>query len=116
VCLLAVFAFSFSWLGRARNAVSPDRDREWRFWLLGASLFANVVGFFGISYFDQTRMAWYALLAMITAATGPVLLEPSARVAPDACPAMMGEDARIESAAPTQWYSPKSERFAIWFN
>jgi hypothetical protein len=36
---------------------------------LGASLFANVVAFFGISYFDQTIVAWYALLAMIYAAT-----------------------------------------------
>jgi hypothetical protein len=31
-------------------------------------MFANVVAFFGISYFDQTIVAWYALLAMISAA------------------------------------------------
>ena len=28
---------------------------------------ANVVAFFGISYFDQTIIAWYALLAIIAA-------------------------------------------------
>ena len=37
-------------------------------WALGSALFAHVVSFFGISYFDQTIVAWYALLAMISAA------------------------------------------------
>jgi hypothetical protein len=36
-------------------------------------MFSHVVGFFGISYFDQTRMAWFALLVMIVAATAPIL-------------------------------------------
>ena len=36
-------------------------------WGIGASLFANVVAFFGIGYFDQTIIAWYALLAIIAA-------------------------------------------------
>jgi hypothetical protein len=63
----------FSRIGKARKAVEGDRDKEWYFWFLGAALFSHVVGFFGISYFDQTRMTWFALLVMIVAATVPVL-------------------------------------------
>jgi hypothetical protein len=36
-------------------------------WSLGASLFANVVAFFSVSYFDQILVFWYMLLAMISA-------------------------------------------------
>ena len=46
---------------------------EWLLWLIGVALFSHCVGFFGISYFDQTRFAWYALLAIISAATAPRL-------------------------------------------
>ena len=42
-------------------------------WLLGAALLANVVAFFGVNYFDQSRMAWFALLAMVCACTAPRL-------------------------------------------
>jgi hypothetical protein len=38
-------------------------------WALGSALFANMVAFLGISFFDQTIVVWYALLAMISAAT-----------------------------------------------
>jgi cyanate permease len=38
-------------------------------WLLGATLFAHVVGFFGISYWDSNECVWFAFLAMISAAT-----------------------------------------------
>jgi hypothetical protein len=69
VLFVAVISRSFGRLGRARKAVAGSLRREWFFWALGAALFAHVVGFFGISYWDQTAVAWYALLAMISAAT-----------------------------------------------
>ncbi len=37
-----------------------------RLWTFGTSLFVHVVGFFGISYFDQISLVWYFLLAMIS--------------------------------------------------
>ena len=43
------------------------------FLVLGSALFANVVAFFGVNYFDQSRIAWFALLAMVSACTTPVL-------------------------------------------
>ncbi len=73
VLFIAMISICFSRIGKARKAVEGDRAKEWYFWLLGAALFSHVVGFFGISYFDQTRMAWFALLVMIVAATAPAL-------------------------------------------
>jgi hypothetical protein len=72
-CLIALISVSFSRIGRARRVVEGDKTREMFFWLLGAAMFSHAVAFFGISYFDNIRMSWYLLLAMITAATFPVL-------------------------------------------
>jgi hypothetical protein len=68
-CFLGLVSMGFSRIGRARKRVQGDRRQEWYFWLLGAALFANVIAFFGISYFDQTRIVWFALLSMISAST-----------------------------------------------
>jgi hypothetical protein len=69
ILLLAIIVLGFKYLGIARRAAEGDRRRELFIWALGASLFANVVAFFGISYFDQTVVAWYAILSMICAST-----------------------------------------------
>jgi hypothetical protein len=73
ICFIAMICMAFSRIGTARKAVEGDRDKEWFFWLLGATLFSHTVAFFGISYFDQTRVSWFALLAMILTATAPHL-------------------------------------------
>jgi hypothetical protein len=75
LCFLALICISFSRIGIARKAVEGDRDKEWYFWFFGAALFSHVVGFFGISYFDQTRFSWFALLVMIVTATAAYLPE-----------------------------------------
>ena len=72
VCFLAVISWSFARIGKARRA-AQSKMIEWALWCLGASLFANVVAFFGINYFDQSRMAWFAVLAMISAYSSSVL-------------------------------------------
>jgi len=79
LCLMSfigIISSSFAGLGRTRRLVDGN-DRWWeRFlWFLGAALFVNVVAFFGISYFDQTRVAWFALLAMISAGTAKALTD-----------------------------------------
>jgi hypothetical protein len=73
ICFIALISLSFGRIGKARKAVEGDCEKEWYLWILGAALFSHIVGFFGISYFDQTRMSWYAVLAMISAATAPIL-------------------------------------------
>jgi len=79
VLFIAVIAIAFSRIGRARKVVEGDREQEWLFWLLGAALFAHVVTFFGISYFENSQFYWFTLLAMICSATAPVLATVAAK-------------------------------------
>jgi hypothetical protein len=79
IFFITVISRSFVAVGKARKAVEGDSKAEWSIWLLGAALFAHVVAYFGISYFDHTEIAWFALLAIISAATFPILeTKPSA--------------------------------------
>jgi hypothetical protein len=69
ILFVAILVYGFKYLGKARRAAERDNKKTALFfWALGAALFANVVAFVGVSYFDQTMVAWYALLAMIPAA------------------------------------------------
>lgn len=74
ILFLTIIVFGFKYVGRMRRAADAEGDRKQEFfvWAFGVSLFANVVAFFGIDYFDQTIVAWYALLAMITTITLPI--------------------------------------------
>jgi hypothetical protein len=61
-----VIALGFSLLGRTRmNHVGQKTETE--SWLLGASLLAYIVAFFGIAYFDQLKYGWLFLLGLIPA-------------------------------------------------
>jgi hypothetical protein len=68
---VAIIVFGYKYLGRARRAADTagDSKQELFIWALASSLFANTIAFVGISYFDQTCVAWYAILALISAAT-----------------------------------------------
>ena len=67
IFFIAIIVYGFKYLGRGRRSFEGNKNKELWFWALGAALFSNVVAFFGVSYFDQTQVAWYALLAMISA-------------------------------------------------
>ena len=73
VCFVLLVSRSFGRLGSARKLVAGDRKNEWFLWLLGVALFSYVISFFGISFSDQATTAWYAFLAVISAATAPIL-------------------------------------------
>lgn len=64
--MIAIIVLGFRYLAKARRLAASHKERVF-IWTLNASLFANVVAFFGISYYDQTIVVWYALLAMIHA-------------------------------------------------
>jgi len=66
ILFVAVLVYGFKYLGRARRVAATDKKSALFIWAIGSALFANVVAFVGISYFDQTMVAWYALLAMIS--------------------------------------------------
>lgn len=66
VLLIAVIVYVFKSLGNARRRV---RGRDQQFlWALSAAGVAQAVAFFGVSYFDQTVVVWYGLLAVVSAA------------------------------------------------
>jgi len=69
---ILVISRCFSRLGDARKR-AKDKNQEWFIWLLGSALFANVVAFFGVNYFDQSVIAWFALVSMICACTIPLV-------------------------------------------
>jgi hypothetical protein len=69
VCFIGILCRSFSIVGTARKRLQGNKKDEWFFWCLGAALLAHVVSYFGIGYFDQMQFAWFALLAIISAAT-----------------------------------------------
>lgn len=78
ICFILVISRSFSRIGRVRKIVEGDSKQEWFIWLLGATLFVHCVSFFGVSYFDHTKIAWCAFLSILIAATAPILQEGAA--------------------------------------
>jgi hypothetical protein len=69
VIFIWILSKSFSLLGKARKHVAGDLKEEWFLWCLGAALFANMVGWFGLACWAQAQAALSALLVMISVAT-----------------------------------------------
>jgi hypothetical protein len=88
VLFVGIISRSFARLGTARRLAAGNREKEWLLWGLGAALFAHVVAYFGIGYFDQMQFAWFALLAIICAAVFEAKASPNPQVEevlPSAC-------------------------------
>lgn len=68
-CFIALFVVCFKQIGIGRKAMENDRRKEWLIWLFAATLFAQVLAYFGIDYFDQSKFVWYLILVMIGVAT-----------------------------------------------
>jgi len=66
-------------IGNIRKALTVRIKEEWLVWFLGAALFAHLAAFFGVNYFDQSKVSWFLLLAMISAVTAPVVAMAPAR-------------------------------------
>lgn len=69
VCFIAVIVFCFKRMGAALALRDSSNRKRWSIWFFGCALFANIVAFFGIAYFDQTQILWLLLLACIITAT-----------------------------------------------
>jgi hypothetical protein len=80
IFFIALISRCFARIGNARKGIDGDKNRESHFWLLGSALFANCLAFIGANYFDQTKMSWFILLAMISATTASVLEDQTAKV------------------------------------
>jgi hypothetical protein len=75
VCFIAMISQCYSRLGKMRRRLTPRK--QWLVWSLGAVMLAHIFAYFGVAYWDQNQIWWFAFLAMISAAT-PSLKEPVA--------------------------------------
>ena len=66
IAFIAILYMSFKYLARARRRSEADKTKALLLWALSSCLFSHCIGFFGITYFDQTIVSFYALLAMIS--------------------------------------------------
>lgn len=81
VLFLAIIVIGYRRVGLTRSAAEQtDPSNEFFIWTLGATLFSNTVAFFGIIYFDQSVVAWYCLLAMISLVSNLYLRAPEPAV------------------------------------
>jgi hypothetical protein len=63
---IAVLMKAFQLLGRGIHELRQANDRaEFVLWCVGSSLFAHCVTFFSISYFDQSRIAFWMLIGAV---------------------------------------------------
>ncbi|MFZ0799184.1 MAG: hypothetical protein WCA13_07805 [Terriglobales bacterium] len=69
VLFIAILVYAYKRIGAARKMAERFPKDAHLIWAIGAALFANTVAFFGIFYFDQGILAWYALLAMASVTT-----------------------------------------------
>jgi hypothetical protein len=68
VLFIVLIKRSYTRIGASLKSAA-NRKAEWRIWLLGTAMFSNLVAFFGVNYFDQSRVGWFILLAIIVTAT-----------------------------------------------
>lgn len=67
VLFLAMLAGAFRILGRTLHSLGTEQRAEMLLvWALGVALFAHLVSFISVSYFDQIVVFWYLLLAMVS--------------------------------------------------
>jgi hypothetical protein len=62
-----ILVIGFRTIGQGLRSVDDGSHAQKIIWALGAALFAHAFTFMSVSYFDQIIVAWYLLLAMISA-------------------------------------------------
>jgi len=82
ILFLAIFVYGYRMIGSAINAQEDSRRDARLIWAIGSALFANSIAFFGIVYFDQSVIAWYALLVMISVVATLAMEEQNPRLEP----------------------------------
>ena len=93
ILFLAIFVYGYKMIGEAISAEEESREDARLTWAIGSALFANSMAFFGIVYFDQSVIAWYALLVMIAVVNTAALAEKDSR-----------SDPETEVPIPVAWY------------
>ncbi len=68
ILFIVVLVLCFRGIGKSRLKFN-DKSIQFFLWSLGSALFAHVITFFGVSYFDQIIVSWYLLLSFISTAS-----------------------------------------------
>jgi hypothetical protein len=71
ILFIVIITSCFKAIGRKLHTPELVVGDKKFLWGLGTSLFAHLVAFMDVSYWDQSVFLWYLLLAMIVAATRP---------------------------------------------
>jgi hypothetical protein len=82
ILFLAIFVYGYKTIGAGWRMAQGSEGDARLIWAFGAALFANTIAFFGIVYFDQSAIAWYALLVMIAVTKDYVARQQIARLQP----------------------------------
>jgi hypothetical protein len=83
ILFIALFVVAYKKIGIARRLSEGDVKEERLMWALGSTLFANTIAFFGIIYFDQSSIGWYAVLVMISVMTASIIESKQVREEPE---------------------------------
>lgn len=72
VLFITIIVRCFRGVGRSIRASEENDPRRVQLciWAMGAALFAHVITYLAVSYFDQNMLNWYLLLAMIATTSG----------------------------------------------
>jgi hypothetical protein len=108
---IAAISRSFGLLGKARRS-ADNRKKEWLVWCIGAMVFAHLVGFFGISYWDQTEIAWFATLAAASAAATAVFRTDSHTEQNDTVGKRRDCSGISDITPGNDWYAPEISIYA----
>ena len=114
VCFIAIIVKSFSRLGTMRRRVRPKQ--QWLFWCLGSVMLADIFAYFGVAYWDQTQIWWFAFLAMICAVTAPLTAPALARApTPARARVSLPEPEKAEPvASPAGVFTHAGKRLRPW--
>jgi len=102
VCFIAIISLGFRRLGIMMKRVEPRM--QWLFWCLGSVMLAHIFAYFGVAYFDQSEIWWFAFLAMIGAATIPLSHPAIAQTATAPAETKFPQFAEVASA----WAEPQA--------
>ncbi|MGH7869873.1 MAG: O-antigen ligase family protein [Candidatus Dormibacteraceae bacterium] len=81
---IGIVVAAFVAVSRAIKHVEDDsEDRAWLMWVLGCILFGHAVTFVSVSYFDQTIVFFYLVLAAIGSYYSAITAEPSSEEPPE---------------------------------
>ncbi|MGA7521083.1 MAG: hypothetical protein WBW84_01285 [Acidobacteriaceae bacterium] len=114
VCFIVIIVKCFSRLGTMRKRVKPKQ--QWLYWCLGSVMLADIFAYFGVAYWDQTQIWWFAFLAMIVAVTVPTAASPLTKTAPAAPAAVILPDMEETEAAatPAGIFAQAGKRLRPW--